>query len=49
MMDAHQPDSRPIDIPEVIPNPAVPQQAPTRPPGQKEPIKEPVPANSMAT
>jgi hypothetical protein len=40
MIDAHQPGSQPIDIPEVIPNPAV---VPRREPSPKEPSpKEPV-------
>jgi len=40
MVHAHQPGSRPIDIPEVIPNPAV---VPRREPSPKEPTpKEPV-------
>jgi hypothetical protein len=43
MIHAHQPGSQPIDIPEVIPNPAVvPRQdpAPTEP-APKNPVKEP--------
>jgi hypothetical protein len=40
MIQAHQPGSQPIDIPEVIPNPAV---VPKREPSPKEPApKEPV-------
>jgi len=39
-MIAHQPGSQPIDIPEVIPNPAV---VPKREPSPKQPTpKEPV-------
>ena len=43
MIRAHQPGSQPIDIPEVIPNPAVvpkPEPAP-REPAPKEPVKVP--------
>jgi hypothetical protein len=47
MMHAHQPGSQPIDIPEVIPNPAVPQPTPTPTPAPKEPIKTPVPENEI--
>ena len=45
MIRAHQPGSQPIDIPETVPNPAVPQpvRAPTPP---KQPVKIPIPANS---
>ena len=40
MIQAHQPGSQPIDIPEVSPNPAV---VPRREPAPKEPTpKEPV-------
>jgi hypothetical protein len=40
MIHAHQPGSQPIDIPEVIPNPAV---VPKQEPGPKEPApKNPV-------
>ena len=40
MIRAHQPGSQPIDIPEVIPNPAV---VPKQEPAPKEPVpKEPV-------
>jgi hypothetical protein len=51
MIRAHQPGSQPIDIPEVIPNPAVvpkPEPAP-REPAPKEPVKIPeeVPAGSV--
>ena len=48
MMRAHQPGSQPIDIPETIPNPAVPQ--PDRVPGAppKQPVKVPAPQNDAA-
>ena len=41
MIRAHQPGSQPIDIPEVIPNPAVvPKQEPVpKEPAPKEPVK----------
>jgi hypothetical protein len=40
MTRAHQPGSQPIDIPEVVPNPAV---VPRQEPAPKEPVpKEPV-------
>jgi hypothetical protein len=52
MTRAHQPGSQPIDIPEVIPNPAVvPQQEPApKEPARKEPVKVPekVPAGRAA-
>lgn len=43
MIRAHQPGSQPIDIPEVIPNPAVvPKQEPApKEPAPKEPVKVP--------
>jgi hypothetical protein len=43
MRRAHQPGSQPIDIPEVIPNPAVvPRpERPPREPAPKEPVKIP--------
>jgi len=43
MIHAHQPGSQPIDIPEVIPNPAVvPRQEPApKQPAPKNPVKEP--------
>jgi hypothetical protein len=43
MMRAHQPGSQPLDIPEAVPNPAVPQPqpAPVRSPTPKEPVKLP--------
>src|SRR3954468_10680343 len=46
MIHAQQPGSQPIDVPEVIPNPAVPQPAPVPSPGPKEPLK--APAQSLA-
>jgi hypothetical protein len=49
MIRAHQPGSQPIDIPEVIPNPAVvPKQEPApKEPAPKEPVRVPekVPAD----
>ena len=43
MIRAHQPGSQPIDIPEVIPNPAVvPRQQPApKEPAPKNPVNEP--------
>ena len=41
MIRAHQPGSQPIDIPDVIPNPVVPQPMPAPSPLPKEPIKAP--------
>jgi hypothetical protein len=43
MIRAHQPGSQPIDIPEVIPNPAVvPKQEPApEEPAPKKPVKAP--------
>ena len=43
MIRAHQPGSQPIDIPEVIPNPAaVPKREPApKGPAPKEPVKVP--------
>ena len=43
MIRAHQPGSQPIDIPEVIPNPAVvPEQEPApKEPAPKKPVKVP--------
>jgi hypothetical protein len=43
MMRAHQPGSRPLDIPEAIPNPAVPQTTPSPSPSPREPVKVPAP------
>jgi len=52
MISAHQPGSRPIDIPEVVPNPAVvPNEEPVREkPEPKKPVKTPqtVPADLHA-
>jgi hypothetical protein len=52
MIHAHQPGSQPIDIPEVMPNPAVvPTQEPApKQPAPKNPIKEPekIPAGELA-
>jgi hypothetical protein len=45
MMRAHQPGSQPIDIPETIPNPAVPQPARVPSPAPKQPVKVPAPQN----
>jgi hypothetical protein len=45
-MRAHQPDSRPIDIPEAIPNPAVPRTVPAPAPAPKEPVRVPAPQNA---
>ena len=45
MMRAHQPGSQPIDIPETIPNPAVPQPVPVPSPAPKQPVKVPAPQN----
>ena len=45
MTRAHQPGSQPIDIPEVIPNPAVvPKPEPVEP-APKEPVKVPEKVN----
>lgn len=43
MIRAHQPGSQPIDVPEVIPNPAVvPKQEPVpKEPAPQEPVKVP--------
>ena len=49
MMRAHQPGSQPIDIPETIPNPAVPQPVPVPSPAPKQPIKVPAPQNDTRT
>ena len=53
MIHAHQPGSQPIDIPEVIPNPAVtPKQEPApKEPAPKNPVKIPekVPAGYAVT
>jgi hypothetical protein len=47
MIRAHQPGSQPIDIPEAIPNPAVPQPVPAPTQTPKEPVKAPAPQNPM--
>ena len=46
MIRAHQPGSQPIDIPEVIPNPAL---VPKQEPAPKEPVRVPetVPADRL--
>ena len=49
MMRAHQPGSQPIDIPETIPNPAVPQPVPVPSPSPKQPVKVPAPQNDTRT
>ena len=43
MIRAHQPGSQPLDIPEAIPNPAVPRTVPTPSPRPSEPVKVPTP------
>jgi hypothetical protein len=48
MMRAHQPGSQPIDIPETIPNPAVPQPARVPSPAPQQPVKVPAPQNHAA-
>jgi len=52
MIRAHQPGSQPIDIPEVIPNPAiVPKQEPApKEPAPQKPVKVPekVPAQGVS-
>jgi hypothetical protein len=45
MMRAHQPGSQPIDVPETIPNPAVPQPVRVPSPSPKQPVKVPTPQN----
>jgi hypothetical protein len=45
MMRAHQPGSQPIDIPETIPNPVVPQPVRVPSPAPKPPVKIPTPQN----
>jgi hypothetical protein len=42
MMRAHQPGSQPIDVPESIPNPAIPRTVPNPEPRPSEPVKVPV-------
>jgi hypothetical protein len=41
MIRGHQPGSQPLDIPEVTPNPAVPQPASVPSQTPKEPVKLP--------
>jgi hypothetical protein len=48
MIRAHQPGSEPIDIPEAIPNPAVPGRVPTPVPAPKEPDRVPAPQGAHA-
>jgi hypothetical protein len=43
MIQAHQPGSQPLDIPEAIPNPAVPRTVPNPSPRPSDPVKVPVP------
>jgi hypothetical protein len=43
MIRSHQPGSQPLDIPETIPNPAVPRTVPTPSPRPSEPVKVPAP------
>ena len=47
MMRAHQPGSQPLDIPEAIPNPAVPQPAPAPSPAPREPVEVPAPQGAV--
>ena len=47
MMRAHQPGSRPLDIPEAIPNPAVPRTVPAPSPPPSEPAKVPAPQRAL--
>jgi hypothetical protein len=49
MMRAHQPGSQPIDIPETIPNPAVPQPVRVPGPPPKQPVKVPTPSHDAGT
>jgi len=48
MMRSHQPGSHPLDIPEAIPNPAVPRPAPAPSPAPSEPVKVPAPQSVAA-
>ena len=41
MISAHQPGSQPIDVPEAIPNPAVPERKSSPSPAPKQPEKVP--------
>jgi hypothetical protein len=47
MIQAQQPGSQPIDIPEAIPNPAVPRTVPAPSPAPKEPVKVPAPQRAQ--
>jgi hypothetical protein len=47
MMRAHQPGSQPLDVPEAIPNPAVPRTVPNPEPRPREPVKVPAPQNLL--
>jgi hypothetical protein len=47
MIRVHQPGSQPIDTPEAIPNPAVPQPVPVPSQTPKEPVNAPAPQNVM--
>jgi hypothetical protein len=47
MMRAHQPGSQPIDVPETIPNPAIPRTVPNPEPRPSEPIKIPAPQHLL--
>ena len=47
MMRAHQPGSQPIDVPETIPNPAIPRTVPNPEPRPSEPIKVPAPQHLL--
>jgi hypothetical protein len=42
-MRGHQPGSQPIDIPEVIPNPAIPRPTSPPSPSPNDPVKTPEP------
>jgi hypothetical protein len=48
MIRAHQPGSEPLDIPEAIPNPAVPRPVPAPSQTPKEPVKAPAPQNAYS-
>jgi hypothetical protein len=47
MMRAHQPGSQPLDVPEAIPNPAVPRTVPNPEPRPREPVKVPAPQHLL--
>jgi hypothetical protein len=47
MMRAHQPGSQPLDVPEAIPNPAVPRTVPNPEPRPREPVKVPAPQHVL--